>query len=68
MKTYAALKRCRPDLFEHPEYFQRMSGREWGLEDDIQILAPPFKLSKSVVAYTTPSGRRGRSKPEWIAA
>ncbi len=64
-KTFEALKRCRPDAFIHPEYFQKMSGREWGIEDDIDILASPFKLSKTIVGYSTPSGRRGRSQPEW---
>ncbi|KAL4862566.1 hypothetical protein BDV12DRAFT_190333 [Aspergillus spectabilis] len=65
MKTRAAIQKCRPDIFEHPEYFQKMSGLEWGIKDDILILIPPFKLAKSVLVYDVPSGCRGRSRPEW---
>ena len=64
-KTYRAIKKSRPDIFEHPEYFERMSGREWGLDSDLMILTPPFKLSKSALGYDVPSGIRGRSEPEW---
>ncbi|KAK8234092.1 CoA-transferase family III domain-containing protein [Phyllosticta capitalensis] len=67
MKTHAAITRSRPDIFTHPEYFCKMSGKEWGLEDDILILAPAFKLEKSKLEYPVPSGSRGRSKPEWLS-
>lgn len=67
MKTHAAIKKSRPDIFTHPEYFCNMSGKEWGLEDDIVILAPAFKYEKSKLEYSVPSGSRGRSKPEWLS-
>ncbi|KAK8152557.1 CoA-transferase family III domain-containing protein [Phyllosticta citrichinensis] len=67
MKTHAAIKLSRPDIFTHPEYFCNMSGKEWGLEDDIVILAPAFKYGKSKLGYSVPSGSRGRSKPEWLS-
>ncbi|KAJ5678994.1 hypothetical protein N7462_007238 [Penicillium macrosclerotiorum] len=66
MKTYAAIRKVRPDLFQRPEYFQRMSGKDWGLQEDISILASPFTLEKSIVGYDVPSGSRGRSAPEWL--
>ncbi|KAJ5737907.1 uncharacterized protein N7483_003032 [Penicillium malachiteum] len=47
MKTFATVKNCRPDLFEHPEYFQEISGKEWGIQENIKILSAPFKLSNS---------------------
>lgn len=65
IKTSAAIRAVRPDIFEHPEYFWQMSGREWGIEEDITILAPPFKLEKSKLEYAIPSGSKGRSRPQW---
>lgn len=67
-KSYFAVKKSRPDIWTHPEYFTTMSGKEWGLEEDISILAPPFSLEKSELGYAVPSGSRGRSKPEWTTA
>ncbi|KAM0421054.1 hypothetical protein ACHAPT_011125 [Fusarium lateritium] len=64
-KTHAAMHKARPDLFKHPEYFWSMSGKEWGLEEDISILAPAFKFEKTQLGYAVPSGSRGRSKAEW---
>lgn len=64
-KTHAAVKASRPDVFTRPDYFVPMSGKEWGADGDIQILAPPMKLSKSVLKYDVPSGSRGRSEPQW---
>ncbi|KAF5026811.1 hypothetical protein F66182_1095 [Fusarium sp. NRRL 66182] len=64
-KTHAAIQKVRPDLFTHPEYFWKMSGAEWGIDEDIHILAPAFNLSKSKLGYKVPSGSRGRSRPEW---
>lgn len=66
-KTSAAVKKARPDLFEKPEFFERMSGEEWGVAEDIQILTTPFTLGKSVLTYDVPSGRKGRSEAEWLA-
>lgn len=63
-KTYAAIMKARPDILR-PEYFWTMTGREWGIEEDISILAPAFKFKKSKLEYVVPSGSRGRSKPEW---
>lgn len=65
VKTHAAIKKVRPDIFEHPEYFWKIPGKEWGTEDDISVLAPAFKLEKSRLEYLIPSGSRGRSRPEW---
>ncbi|KAJ4319929.1 hypothetical protein N0V84_006112 [Fusarium piperis] len=64
-KTHAAMHKARPDLLKHPEYFWRMSGKEWGIEEDITILAPAFKFDKTKLGYAVPSGSRGRSKAEW---
>lgn len=64
-KSHDAIKKARPDLFTHPEYFWNMTGKEWGIDADISILAPAFKFEKSKLEYTVPSGSRGRSKPEW---
>ncbi|KAL4803088.1 CoA-transferase family III domain-containing protein [Aspergillus unguis] len=65
-KTSAAVRKVRPELFEKEEYYDRMSGREWGVAEDISILTTPFKLDKSVLKYDVPSGKRGRSAPEWV--
>ncbi|KAI9150874.1 Acetyl-coenzyme A transferase nodX [Paramyrothecium foliicola] len=59
LKTSAAIRKSRPDLFTHPEFFWKMSGKDWGIEEDIHILAPAFKLEKSTLEYTVPSGRKG---------
>ncbi|KAH7014704.1 CoA-transferase family III domain-containing protein [Macrophomina phaseolina] len=64
-KTHAAIKKARPDLFARPDFFWKMTGKEWGIEEDISILAPAFKFEKSKLEYATPSGSRGRSRPEW---
>ncbi|KAF9632919.1 CoA-transferase family III [Lasiodiplodia theobromae] len=64
-KSHAAIKKARPDLFQHPEWFWKMSGSEWGIDEEIEILAPAFKFEKSKLGYKVPSGSRGRSKPEW---
>ncbi|KAH6999841.1 CAIB/BAIF family protein [Ilyonectria destructans] len=65
LKSYAAILKVKPDILERPEYFWEMTGKDWGMEDDIKILAPPFKLAKSKLEYIVPSGSKGRSKPEW---
>ncbi|KAL4983185.1 CoA-transferase family III domain-containing protein [Aspergillus falconensis] len=67
-KTFDAVKKARPDLFQRPEYFDTMSGEEWGIDEDISILTTPFKLDKSVLKYDVPSGRRGRSEARWVGA
>ncbi|KAL6229634.1 hypothetical protein BDW75DRAFT_245555 [Aspergillus navahoensis] len=67
-KTFAAVKKARPDLFQRAEYFDSMSGKEWGLDDEISILTTPFKLDKSVLRYDVPSGRTGRSEAKWVGA
>lgn len=67
-KSHAAIAKARPDVFTHPEYFWKMSGKEWGIDEDVEILAPAFKMEKSKLEYTVPSGSRGRSKPEWLTA
>ncbi|KAJ0348279.1 hypothetical protein COL154_008309 [Colletotrichum chrysophilum] len=66
-KTHASWQKIRPDLFTHPEYFWDMSGKEYGLEDDIKVLAPSFKFSSTKLGWVVPTGRRGRSKPEWVS-
>ncbi|KAH0592349.1 hypothetical protein MHUMG1_09962 [Metarhizium humberi] len=64
-RTHAAMIKARPELCKTPEYFTKMSGREWGLDDDISILEPPFRFSRLKLEYEVPSGARGRSKPQW---
>lgn len=65
-QTLQSWQRCRPDLFRHPEYFWDMSGEEYGLEAAIKVLAPAFTFEKLSIGWKVPSGRRGRSKPEWL--
>ncbi|KAL4925336.1 CoA-transferase family III domain-containing protein [Aspergillus undulatus] len=64
-KTYAAVRNVRPDLFQRPQYFEPPSGKEWGVDGDIQILTTPFKLEGSVLKYDVPSGSKGRSEAKW---
>ncbi|KAF2994246.1 hypothetical protein E8E13_000968 [Curvularia kusanoi] len=64
-KTHQAVLQTRPDLFQHQEYFWCMEGKEWGLDEDIRILAPAFEFKESKLGYRVPSGRRGRSVPRW---
>lgn len=66
-KTHASWQKIRPDLFTHPEYFWDMPGKEYGLEDDIKVLAPSFEYSSTTLGWEVPTGRRGRSKPEWMS-
>ncbi|KAJ3549811.1 hypothetical protein NM208_g318 [Fusarium decemcellulare] len=66
-KTHESWKRIRPDIFTHPEYFWDMSGSEYGLEEDFRILAPAFSFERSSIGWEVPTGRRGRSRPEWTA-
>ncbi|KAK7419181.1 hypothetical protein QQX98_003521 [Neonectria punicea] len=65
VKTHAAILKARPDILDHPEHFWKMTGKEWGIDEDIAILAPPFKLATSKLEYMVPSGSKGRSKLEW---
>ncbi|KAJ9144577.1 Formyl-CoA transferase [Pleurostoma richardsiae] len=66
-KTHKSWERIRPDLFTHPEYFWDMSGEEYGLDENIRVLAPAFNFESSRIGWDVPTGRRGRSKPEWMA-
>ncbi|KAJ4178459.1 hypothetical protein NW755_013174 [Fusarium falciforme] len=65
-KTHKSLEKVRPDLFTHPEYFWSMSGKDYGIDEDLRILAPAFTFESSDIAWEIPTGRRGRSKPEWL--
>ncbi|KKA29328.1 hypothetical protein TD95_005021 [Thielaviopsis punctulata] len=67
VKMTKQVAQVRPDLLTREEFFQKMSGVEWGLseDDDVRILVPPFSMETSKVHYDTPSGRKGRSKAEW---
>lgn len=65
-KTHKSLEKVRPDLFTHPEFFWTMSGKEYGIDEDLKILAPAFTFESSEMAWEIPTGRRGRSKPEWL--
>ncbi|KAM0324144.1 hypothetical protein ACHAQA_008336 [Verticillium albo-atrum] len=65
-KTFASFAKVRPDLFARPDYFWSMSGAEYGLDEDIRVLAPAFKFASSKLEWAVPSGRRGRSEPEWL--
>lgn len=64
--THESLVRVRPDIFQRPEYYWSMSAKEYGIDDELKVLAPAFKLSKSTIGYKVPTGRRGRSKAEWV--
>jgi hypothetical protein len=63
--TQASVMKVRPDLVK-PEYFWEMDGSQWNLDSPIKVLAPAFKLSKSKLEYTVPSGCRGRNAAEWL--
>ncbi|RKK98022.1 hypothetical protein BFJ68_g13780 [Fusarium oxysporum] len=65
-KTHQSLQKIRPEMFKHPEYFWDMSGKEYGLDGDFKMLAPAFKFDKSSIGWKVPTGRRGRSKAEWV--
>ncbi|KAJ0158824.1 hypothetical protein CTA2_10840 [Colletotrichum tanaceti] len=54
-------------LFTHPVYFWDMSGKEYGLDRNIKVLAPASRLSSTTLACDVPTGRRGRSKPIWVS-
>ncbi|KAG4277062.1 hypothetical protein FPRO04_14207 [Fusarium proliferatum] len=64
--THESLERVRPRIFQRPEYYWSMSAKEYGIDDEFKILAPAFKLSRSTIEYKVPTGRRGRSKAEWV--
>ncbi|RBR12672.1 hypothetical protein FVER53590_03421 [Fusarium verticillioides] len=66
-KTHQSLQKIRPEIFKHPEYFWDMSGKEYGLDEDFKVLAPAFKFEKSRIGWSVPTGRRGRSKAEWVS-
>ncbi|KAG9503497.1 hypothetical protein J7337_006342 [Fusarium musae] len=66
-KTHQSLQKIRPEIFKHPEYFWDMSGKEYGLDEDFKVLAPAFKFEKSSIGWSVPTGRRGRSKAEWVS-
>ncbi|RBR18746.1 uncharacterized protein FIESC28_05887 [Fusarium coffeatum] len=66
-KTHPSLQKIRPEIFKHPEYFWDMSGEEYGLDEDFRVLAPAFKFEKSSIGWDVPTGRRGRSKGEWVS-
>jgi hypothetical protein len=65
-KTHQSLQKIRPEMLKHPEYFWDMSGKEYGLDGDFKMLAPAFKFDKSSIGWKVPTGRRGRSKAEWV--
>lgn len=63
-------KTARPGLFEYPDFYEQISGEEWGDERPINIIGAPFKLAKSTTSFLVPSGRRGWSNnnPNWNTA
>ncbi|RDW63606.1 hypothetical protein BP6252_11151 [Coleophoma cylindrospora] len=63
-KSLAAVNTSRPGLVKTPEFYLKMSGKEWGV-GDMSILGAPFNLEKSVIDYRVPSGRRGWATLEW---
>ena len=65
VRMFETIKITRPELINDPATYVSMSGREWGLDNDIKILTPPFELTKTKLEYIVPSGDRCRSKPEW---
>ncbi|TVY20061.1 Succinyl-CoA--L-malate CoA-transferase alpha subunit [Lachnellula arida] len=66
-KMVVAVNESRPGLLQNPEFYTKMSGKNWNEDRDISILGAPFTLSKSKVDYLTPSGPRGWSNNnyEW---
>lgn len=65
VKTVEAVNKSRPGLLQTPEFYLKMSGKEWGVDGDIKVLGAPFELEKSTVDYLVPSGPRGWGNPEW---
>ena len=66
-KTHAALNKVRPELFQRQDYFWKMPGKDWGVDEEISILRPAFALDGVELGYAVPSGRKGRDVPAWIA-
>ncbi|KAF9774217.1 hypothetical protein IL306_007818 [Fusarium sp. DS 682] len=66
-KTHMSFLKIRPEMLKHPKYFWDMSGKEYGLDEDFKVLAPAFKFEKSKIEWKVPTGRRGRSKAEWVS-
>lgn len=64
-KTHASLTKVYKDLVK-PEYYWHMSGEGWRLDKDMMVLKPAFSFSQTKLAYSEPSGRRGRSEPKWL--
>ena len=67
VKTFDAIKKTRPEILTDPAHFQKISGKAWGLGEDISILAPAFTMEKTKLEYEVPSGSRGRSAAEWLS-
>ncbi|RGP62973.1 hypothetical protein FSPOR_8957 [Fusarium sporotrichioides] len=66
-KTHHSLQKIRPEIFKHPEYFWDMSGEGYGLDEDFKVLAPAFKFEKSSIGWKFPTGRKGRSRANWVS-
>ncbi|ROV99784.1 hypothetical protein VSDG_02977 [Cytospora chrysosperma] len=65
-KTHQSFGRVRPDMLAHPEYYWAMTGKEYGVDEDIKILAPAFTFESTKIGWDIPTGRRGRSAPAWL--
>lgn len=68
LKTVMAVKQTRPKLLGNPANYRKMPAEEWGLDEDVVILAPAFEMERSRLEYVVPSGSRGRSMPEWLVS
>lgn len=64
-KTHKSVLKIRPDILSDPKMMVTMTGAEYDLQEDISVVAPAFAFEKSKIEYAVPTGKRGRSRPEW---
>lgn len=63
-----SVNKARPGVLNNRDFFETISGKEWGETRDISVVGVPFKLSKSDTTFKVPSGRRGWSNTnsKWL--
>lgn len=66
-KTHQSLLKIRPDILDDPSFYWEMSGAEYGLSENLSVIAPAISFEKTKLEYIVPTGRRGRSQPIWLS-
>ncbi|KAJ9618376.1 hypothetical protein H2204_013050 [Knufia peltigerae] len=57
--AWDSVHKIRPGFTDRPDLYSSLSGKLWGEERDLQVVAPPFEFSTSEIGFRYPSGRRG---------